>query len=165
MEQVLDVYKRPYDERRPVVCMDESPKQLISEARESIPMAKGREKRVDYEYVRHGMVNIFMANEPLRGKRLVEITKFSKRSKTGQDLSKESQMNSTLMQIGLHWLWITSILILLNLYTKPLNPQRQNAFGTGSNLFSLPNTAAGLTWRKLNYMSSIANVSADTYQA
>lgn len=79
MEQVLDVYKRPYDERRPVVCMDESPKQLISEARESIPMAKGREKRVDYEYVRHGMVNIFMANEPLRGKRLVEITKFKKK--------------------------------------------------------------------------------------
>lgn len=80
MEEVLDVYKRPYDEKRPVVCMDESPKQLISESRESIPMAKGREARIDYEYVRHGMVNIFMANEPLKGKRLVEITKFKKKS-------------------------------------------------------------------------------------
>jgi hypothetical protein len=59
--------------------MDESPKQLISEAKECIPMAKGRETRVDYEYVRHGMVNIFMANEPLKGKRLVEITKFKKK--------------------------------------------------------------------------------------
>ena len=79
MEEVLDVYKRPYDEQRPVVCMDESPKQLIAEARPSIPMTKGRETRVDYEYVRHGMVNIFMANEPLKGKRLVEITKYKKK--------------------------------------------------------------------------------------
>jgi hypothetical protein len=79
MEAVLDVYKRPYDEKRPVVCMDESPKQLISEARESVPMANGREKRVDYEYVRHGMVNIFMANEPLKGSRMVEVTEFKKK--------------------------------------------------------------------------------------
>lgn len=79
MEEVLDVYKRPYDEKRPVVCMDESPKQLIAEARKSVPMTKGRETRVDYEYVRHGMVNIFMANEPLKGKRMVEITKFKKK--------------------------------------------------------------------------------------
>lgn len=79
MEEVLDVYKRPYDEKRPVVCMDESPKQLISEARGSVPMSKGKETRVDYEYVRHGMVNIFMANEPLKGKRLVEITEYKKK--------------------------------------------------------------------------------------
>ena len=74
MEQVLDVYKRPYDENNPVVCMDESPKQLISGARPSSPMKPGQESRVDYEYVRHGMVNIFMANEPLKGTRLVEVT-------------------------------------------------------------------------------------------
>ncbi len=79
MEQVLDVYKRPYDKKRPVVCMDESPKQLIAESREAIRMGKGREKRMDYEYIRHGMVNIFMANEPLRGKRLVEVTRFKKK--------------------------------------------------------------------------------------
>lgn len=79
MEEVLDVYKRPYDASRPVVCMDESPKQLISEARKGVPMGKGREARVDYEYIRHGMVNIFMANEPLKGKRIVEITRFKKK--------------------------------------------------------------------------------------
>ena len=75
MEKVLDVYKQPYDERFPVVCMDESPKQLIEEVA-STAMKPGQETRIDYEYIRHGMVNIFMANEPLRGKRMVEITAF-----------------------------------------------------------------------------------------
>ena len=84
MEKVLDVYKRPYDEDNPVVCMDESPKQLISEARPSSPMKPGQESRVDYEYVRHGMVNIFMANEPLKGNRMVEVTEY----KTKKDWAK-----------------------------------------------------------------------------
>lgn len=76
MEHVLDVYKRPYDVNYPVVCMDESPKQLIEEGRQSIAMKPGQEARVDYEYVRHGVVNIFMANEPLKGNRLVQVTEF-----------------------------------------------------------------------------------------
>ncbi len=74
MERVLDVYKRPYDQRFPVVCMDESPKQLVEEARAALPMKPGGEKRVDYEYIRHGVVNVFMANEPLTGKRFTQIT-------------------------------------------------------------------------------------------
>jgi len=74
MERVLDVYKKPYNEMNPVVCMDESPKQLILSAKSVVPMKKGQEQRIDYEYVRHGVVNIFMANEPLMGKRLVEVT-------------------------------------------------------------------------------------------
>ncbi len=76
MEIVLDVYKRPFDKAYPVVCMDESPKQLIEEAKKSIPMKSGQEARVDYEYIRHGVVNIFMANEPLNGKRVTEVTEF-----------------------------------------------------------------------------------------
>jgi len=83
MEHVLDVYKLPYDEDIPVVCMDESPKQLIEEVA-STPMKQGQEARVDYEYIRHGMVNIFMANEPLKGKRYVELTEF----KTKRDWAK-----------------------------------------------------------------------------
>jgi hypothetical protein len=83
MEQVLDVYKQAYDEDYPVVCMDESPKQLIEEIA-STPMKSGQEARVDYEYIRHGMVNIFMANEPLKGKRMVEITEY----KTKTDWAK-----------------------------------------------------------------------------
>lgn len=73
MEQVLDVYKRPYNSKFPVVCMDESPKQLINESRPGLKMRPGAEARVDYEYIRHGVVNVFMANEPLRGKRYTEI--------------------------------------------------------------------------------------------
>ena len=83
MEQVLDVYKRPYNEDIPVVCMDESPKQLIETVQEE-KMEQGKDKRIDYEYIRHGVVNIFMANEPLKGKRLVEITEF----KTKKDWAK-----------------------------------------------------------------------------
>ncbi len=75
MERVLDVYKLPYDEDYPVVCMDESPKQLIEQIA-STPMKPGQEARVDYEYIRHGMVNIFIANEPLKGNRIVEVTEF-----------------------------------------------------------------------------------------
>ncbi len=75
MEHVLDIYKLPFDEDYPVICMDESPKQLIQEVA-STPMKQGQEARVDYEYIRHGMVNIFMANEPLQGRRMVEVTEY-----------------------------------------------------------------------------------------
>ena len=83
MEHVLDIYKLPYDADFPVVCMDESPKQLIEEVA-STPIKQGQEARLDYEYIRHGMVNVFMANEPLKGKRLVEITEY----KTKKDWAK-----------------------------------------------------------------------------
>jgi hypothetical protein len=74
MEKVLDVYKRPYNSMRPVVCMDESPKQLIGETRFPIPMSKGHDRKCDYEYERLGVCNIFLANEPLAGFRTVKIT-------------------------------------------------------------------------------------------
>ena len=74
MERVLDVYKRPYDKDYPVVCMDESQKQLIGETRVPIPMSKGHDRKCDYEYERLGVCNIFLANEPLAGFRTVKIT-------------------------------------------------------------------------------------------
>ncbi len=73
MESVLDIYKCPYDKRFPVVCMDESPKQLIKQTRIPIARKPGQDAREDYEYSRKGVVNIFMANEPLKGKRYVKI--------------------------------------------------------------------------------------------
>jgi hypothetical protein len=73
MEQVLDVYKRPYDPRQPVVCMDESPRQLIRETRLPQPSGPGVVARYDYEYERRGVCNIFLAVEPLAGRRLVEV--------------------------------------------------------------------------------------------
>lgn len=79
MEQVLDVYKEPYSEEYPVVCMDESPKQLIKETRIPIKMKKGEERKEDYEYERCGVANIFMANEPLAGKRYTKVTEEKKK--------------------------------------------------------------------------------------
>jgi hypothetical protein len=92
IEQVLDVYKRPYHEDFPVVCMDESPEQLTETVREEL-MDIGKDKRVDYEYIRHGVANIFMANEPLKGKRLVEVTQL----KTKKDWAKFVQRISNEM--------------------------------------------------------------------
>ena len=74
MEKVLEVYKRPYDEKRPGVCMDESLKQLIGETKTPISAKPGSEVKYDYEYVRNGVCNIFMSNEPLAWKRFVKIT-------------------------------------------------------------------------------------------
>ena len=74
MEQVLDVYKRAYNDRFPVVCMDESPKQLIKETRTPLPAKPGQVARTDFEYERCGVANIFMASEPLKGKRYVSVT-------------------------------------------------------------------------------------------
>jgi hypothetical protein len=74
MEMVLDVYKRPFDPLHPIICMDESPKQLISETRNPIPASPGRSAKYDYEYKRCGMSNIFLACEPLAGKRMIRIT-------------------------------------------------------------------------------------------
>jgi len=74
MEMVLDVYKRPFDPKYPVVCMDESPKQLIAETKIPIAASPGNVAKHDYEYKRCGVCNIFMASEPLAGKRIVKIT-------------------------------------------------------------------------------------------
>jgi len=84
MEMVLDVYKRPFRERHPVVCMDESPKQLIAETKTPIPASPGNPAKYDYEYKRCGVCNIFLACEPLAGKRFVEITE----RKTKQDWAR-----------------------------------------------------------------------------
>ena len=81
MEMVLDVYKRPFDPRHPVVCMDETPKQLIAETKSALPASPGRVARYDYEYRRCGVSNIFLAYEPLAGKRIVRVTE----RKTKQD--------------------------------------------------------------------------------
>jgi hypothetical protein len=74
MEDVLEVYRRPYDPLRPVVCMDETSKQLIAEARPPPEAEPGRERRVDYEYERKGVADLFLFFEPLRGWRRIWIT-------------------------------------------------------------------------------------------
>ena len=74
MEDVLDLYAEPYDPKRPVVCFDETSKQLVSEKRSPIPAKAGRQERFDYEYQRNGTRNLFMTCEPLAGWRHVAVT-------------------------------------------------------------------------------------------
>lgn len=74
MEDVLEVYTRPYDPTRPVVCLDETSKQLVAETRTPLPVEPGQPQRVDYEYERQGTANLFMAVEPLTGQRYVTVT-------------------------------------------------------------------------------------------
>jgi hypothetical protein len=74
MEDVLDVYHRPYDEKRPLVCLDEASKQLVGEVVQPLPPAPGQPERFDYEYLRNGTANLFMVSEPLLGWRAVHVT-------------------------------------------------------------------------------------------
>jgi transposase len=74
MEDLVTLYTQPEDPKRPLVCMDEVPKQLISDVREPIPAQPGQPLRVDYEYQRNGVANVFMFFEPLRGQRHVKVT-------------------------------------------------------------------------------------------
>ena len=83
MMDVLEVYERPYDPLRPVVCFDEKSKQLLDRKRQCSPVKRGKPKRVDYEYVRHGTVNLFVAVEPKGKKRMVTVT----RRRTGKDVA------------------------------------------------------------------------------
>jgi hypothetical protein len=74
MEDVLEVYHRPYDEKRPLVCLDEASKQLVGETVRPLPAEPGQPQRYDYEYVRNGTANLFMISEPLLGRRAVQVT-------------------------------------------------------------------------------------------
>lgn len=74
MEDVLDVYTRPHDPARPLVCLDATSKQLVAETRQSEPMRPGQPARQDYEYKRNGTANLFMLFAPLEGWRHVEVT-------------------------------------------------------------------------------------------
>ena len=81
MENVLEVYTRPHDPARPLVCLDETSKQLVAETREPIPMQPGQPARYDYEYERNGTANAFMLFAPLEGWRHAKITE----RRTGAD--------------------------------------------------------------------------------
>ena len=81
MEDVLEVYTRPYDERFPQMCMDEAGKQLIADKLDGLPMQPGQPERYDYSYEQGPMLNLFLACEPLAGKRMVKVTE----QKTSKD--------------------------------------------------------------------------------
>jgi hypothetical protein len=141
MEMVLDVYKRPFDPKNPVFCMDESPKQLIEETRIPIPLSPGKPARYDYEYKRNGTCNIFLACEPLNGKRIVKITE----RKTKQDwayfleeiaLQREDADKITLIMDNLN----THV---PGLYMKHFHHRRRRHCGIGLSLYTHQNMEAG----------------------
>jgi hypothetical protein len=84
MEDVLEVYHRPFDEKRPLVCLDEASKQLVGEIVQPLPAEPGQPERFDYEYVRNGTANLFMLSQPLLGWRHVEVTE----RRTTQDFAE-----------------------------------------------------------------------------
>ena len=88
MEDVLEIYHLPYDPGYPVVCMDESSKQMVGEVHEPIPCKPGYPKRMDDEYVRKGVAEIFMEVEPLAGKRHVAITERRTRKDWAQQIKQ-----------------------------------------------------------------------------
>ena len=75
MYDVLDLYEEDYDPKRPIVCLDEKPKQLLRDKRKSIPIKPGSSEKYDYEYIRNGTANIFVAVEFKAGKRVTQVTK------------------------------------------------------------------------------------------
>jgi hypothetical protein len=98
MEDVLDVYELPYDEHRPVVCMDEKPYQLLGEAREPLPLRPGNNEKVDSEYVRHGTCSIFVFTQPLGGVRHVSV----RERRTAVDWADEIKYLSDVMYPDAH---------------------------------------------------------------
>lgn len=93
MEDVLDVYELPYDEKLPVVCMDEKPYQLLGEAREPLPMIPGSDQKIDSEYVRNGTCSIFAFVEPLGGTHHVSV----REHRTALDWAEEIKYLSDVM--------------------------------------------------------------------
>src|SRR3954451_9638165 len=80
LEDVLEVYHRPYDPKRPVVCGDETFKQLVGETREPLPMRPGSVERFDHVYTRNGVASLFLACEPLAGWRHIDVTEHRRRT-------------------------------------------------------------------------------------
>ena len=101
MEKVLEVYRRPYNDDLPVVCMDETPRQLIRETRTPIPAGPGQPERHDYEYERCGTCNVFMASEPLGGRRLTKVTERKTKSDWAQFIDDIAQRYANAKRITL----------------------------------------------------------------
>jgi hypothetical protein len=153
MEDVLEVYQRPHDPACPVVCVDETSKQLIAETRVPIAAKPGRPARHDYEYERNGTANLFMMFAPLEGWRHLKVTDRHAAVDYAQILKELSDTHFpkaekiVLMQDNLstHKSRVHS--------TKPSPPPRHVGSSSGSSGTTRPNTAAGWIWRNPNSAS------------
>jgi hypothetical protein len=157
MEDVLEVYQRPRDPERPVVCLDETSKQMIVETREPIPAKPGRKVRHDYEYERNGVANLFMMFAPLEGWRHVKVTDrhtaidYAHALKDLSDTHFPDAAKIVLVQDNLNTHKPASL-------SKPFPLPRRAASPNGSNGISRQSTAAGSTWLSPN--SAFSQLSA-----
>lgn len=149
MEDVLDVYELPYDARRPVVCMDEKPYQLLGEAREPLPMIPGSDRETDSEYVRNGTISIFAFVEPLGGTHHVSV----REHRTAVDWAEEIKYLSDVMYPDAEKIipvMITSIHINRLRCTNAIRQKKRGASLKGWRFIIPQSMAAGWIWRKLN---------------
>ena len=144
MEDVLEVYQRPRDPERPVVCLDETSKQMIVEAREPIAAKPGRKARHDYEYERNGVANLFMMFAPLEGWRHVKVTDRHAAIDYAHALKDLSDT---------HFPNAAKIVLVQDSpprSTRPFPRPRRAASPNGSNGITRPSMAAGSTWPNPN---------------
>ncbi len=142
MEDVLDVYTQPHDREKPLVCLDETSKQMVAETRTPVPMKEGRSERVDYEYERNGTANLFMLFAPLEGWRHVEVTDH----RTAVDYAHILKDLS-----DVHFPHAQKIILVqdnLNTHakaccTKPSRLRRRGGWPSASNGITRQNTAVG----------------------
>ena len=149
MEDVLEVYHRPHDPARPVVCLDETSKQLITETRVPIVAKPGRPARHDYEYARNGTANLFMLFAPLEGWRHVEVTDHRTAADYAAILKELSDTHFpdaakiALVQDNLNTHKPASS-------TKSIHPPRRAGWWNASSGTTHPNTAVGWIWQRPN---------------
>jgi len=158
MEDVLEVYQRPHDPARPVVCVDETSKQLIAETRVPIPAKPGHAPRHDYEYQRNGTANLFMIFAPLEGWRCVKVTDrhtavdYAQVLKELSDTHFPDARKIVLVQDNLNTHKPAS------LYEASPLP-RHAGWSSGSSGTTRPSTAVGWTWLNPNSASCPASAS------
>jgi hypothetical protein len=157
MEDVLDLYAEPYDERRPQVCFDESPVQLISETRQPVPARPGQPMRYDYEYRREGTANLFLFVQPLGGWRHVNVTP----RRTKGDFARQMQE-----LVDVHFPEADVIKLVvdnLNTHTPAALyetfPQLRHAGSRGNWSFTIPpSMVVGSIWPSVNLPCSPSSV-------
>ena len=154
-EDVLDVYQRPYDPKRPQVCLDEASKQLLAHQRAPLaarPRDKGyvgQLERVDYEYTRQGVANLFMVTEPLRGWRHVAVTEQRRRvdfAAVVKDLVDVQYPDAEVIVLVLDNL-NTHSPASLYACTRPSSPLKRSGWRINWRFTTPPSTVLGSTWR------------------
>ena len=143
------MYERSYDPLLPVVCMDETCKQLIGEVRDAIPAAPGRPARRDHEYVRNGVAQIFLEVEPLNGRRHVAVSERRTREDWAwwiKGMLDERYPEATRVLLVVDNLNTHGIASLYQTF----EPQEAEGWPSALKSTTRPNTAAGSTWRRSN---------------